>query len=353
MTKPSWRRQNFQNPRRVVSNSFQGGGSAPWKTVGDRVGYYHIRKGAFSQSPFLQNLIVAGVFPYTPNLSQSMVREVFDNFESIEGNLVPQAKKLSPEEVKENGHEHQLLCGATVFSTRFGQAIDWTKYAAILDVKAWLGTDENVEWEQELRDAIAGTGSSKTLLLGKAAPSDDQTEGDGFATASERSRIEALWKLVDGGQATAACFNPMNAEFLATSLDADSEPTEERLKSLGRMIDVVAVGVDSHDDIFTQSIRVAAHPRDASAKELEEAVQRLRKVSLTEIAAEEPKDANAKKFLESQQHMWGGLRTEVVSTSEGEAVLVHFEHVLNLVQTVAYGDQSGPGKPLPALPKNP
>ncbi|MEL6105318.1 MAG: M56 family metallopeptidase [Planctomycetota bacterium] len=338
---------------------FQREKSAPWETVGDRIGYYHVRRGTFTESPFIQNMLVAGVFPYTKDLSQSMVRELFDNFVSMEGNFVPQAKKLPEEESTEKGHQHEVFASASVFAARFSEAIDWSKYASVVDVQSLFGSPADGELGQELRDSIHNAGTSKSLVLGELKTENATGTGAGVANESQRLRLAALWGLADGGQATIASFNPIPQNFFDDSSDDEPESVEESAKSLAEMTEAVAIGVDCHKDIFTQSIRVAAFPRGVNATALENAVLRLRSAYLSSIKSDDSDDVVTERFRKHQKTLWSGLRTEIVSTDRGDAVVVQFDHTLDLIQTDNRGnsyratDSAGPGEPLKTLPKAP
>ncbi|MEO1523875.1 MAG: M56 family metallopeptidase [Planctomycetota bacterium] len=331
---------------------FKGAPSAPWKTVGEAPGYYHVRTGEFTQSPFVQNFVVAGVVGYTKDLSWDMVKELFDKFESAEGSLAPNAKKLEPAKAQELGHEHELQIGSGFFSFRFRETVEWPKYVSVLNAESLLGSADLETWAESMRDQMKHVGNSKTLELGKR-PSDADEE-----PASNSGHVRALWPLVDGGQVTIAVQNPMTAQWLKSSVSEGVEPIEEAGRSVASMIETAAAGVDCGDDIFTQSVRVAAFPREPGAAALEQAISKLRAAYLAEIEADDSEDAATQQFLQSQKRLWSSLRTEIVSTDQGDVVVASFEHTLNLIHTdtrggVRVSNSNGIGQPLKTLPKAP
>lgn len=333
---------------------FAGPKSTPWKTIGDRKGYYRVRSGEFTKSPFVQNLFLASTIGYTKNASQEIVAELFGKFESVEGNLLPQAKRLPLEETQKTGNEHQFMFGASAFNFEFNDSIDWSSFASILNFEAILGSPDYSEWADDIQSEIRNTGDSKILAIGLTKPPHfAETLAHQPALDSRTKRLAALWSLVEGGQVTLAAENPMTSELLEPTTDKERGPIAQVGRALAGQVDLIAAGADCGDSIFHQDVRIAAFPRNIPAEKLVELVVSLRDQTLdvhksAAEAGDEPED-----YLAAQRHRWETMQTEVVPTQEGDAVYVTFQNVFYMLPPGAESTENdAPGKRLPTIEGN-
>jgi beta-lactamase regulating signal transducer with metallopeptidase domain len=230
--------------------SFARESTKPWESLGRHNGYFAVHVNDVMKKAKLSALVDSLQAQYeltTDKVGFSLAKDAL----CLTGNL----EFVFDRSNEDTEHKHKLSLGSTNFEMTFRREIDW---APLVRETIAMTNFLPGEMGDTLRDWMKGLNKSDKLQL----LSQDQKESAHLET------IQSLWKIIDGGYASAV-FAPQGLEILNDeSPDETMEAHERAWLKVVQATRMIGIGVDTSGEPNRDLYRLVLVPNDATSVEI-------------------------------------------------------------------------------------